>query len=52
MDSLHKVAIVTGNASGIGIGTGRILAENDASVILCDRNESLANNAEVPGAPG
>jgi len=45
MDSLHKIAIVTGSASGIGIGTGRILAENDASVILCDRNESLANNA-------
>ena len=45
MDLSHKVAIVTGGASGIGIGTGRALAENGASVILCDRNESHAEDA-------
>ena len=45
MDLSHKVAIVTGGASGIGIGTGKTLAENGASVILCDRNESLAQDA-------
>lgn len=45
MDLKHKIAIVTGGASGIGTGIGKILAEQGASVVLCDRNEFLAEGA-------
>ena len=39
-----KTAIVTGGSSGIGLATGRLLAEKGATSILVSRRESLLSN--------
>lgn len=36
-----KVAIISGGASGIGLGTAKRLAELGANIILLDINEKL-----------
>ena len=40
-----RVAIITGAASGMGLVTGRLLAENGASVVLTDVNEDAVTQA-------
>jgi len=40
-----KVAIVTGGASGIGLATGRLFAEQGAKVLLVDLQEDLLRKA-------
>jgi len=40
-----KVAIVTGGASGIGLATGRLFAEQGAKVLLVDLREDLLRKA-------
>jgi NAD(P)-dependent dehydrogenase (short-subunit alcohol dehydrogenase family) len=52
--SLHgKVAIVTGGASGIGIGIATVLAEAGATVVIADRDETrmaeVVNTLEQAG---
>jgi NAD(P)-dependent dehydrogenase (short-subunit alcohol dehydrogenase family) len=49
-----RVAVVTGGARGIGLATGRRLAEAGATVILADRDGDSARAAalSVPGASG
>jgi NAD(P)-dependent dehydrogenase (short-subunit alcohol dehydrogenase family) len=42
-----KVAIVTGGASGIGLATGRLLAEQGAKVLLVDLQEDLLHKVVV-----
>jgi NAD(P)-dependent dehydrogenase (short-subunit alcohol dehydrogenase family) len=41
----HKVALVTGAASGLGLATARAFAESGASVLLADWNEKDAQSA-------
>jgi 2-hydroxycyclohexanecarboxyl-CoA dehydrogenase len=41
----HKVAVVTGGASGIGLGIGRRLANDGMTVALLDRNGAAARDA-------
>ena len=41
----HKVAVVTGGASGIGFGIGRRLASDGMTVALLDRNGAAAREA-------
>jgi NAD(P)-dependent dehydrogenase (short-subunit alcohol dehydrogenase family) len=41
----HKVALVTGAASGLGLATARAFAESGASVVLADWNEKDAQSA-------
>lgn len=38
-----KIALVTGGASGIGIGISTVLAEAGATVVIADRDEEAAN---------
>jgi 2-keto-3-deoxy-L-fuconate dehydrogenase len=47
----HKVALVTGGASGIGEATCRVFADAGASVIVCDIDSARATKlaAELPG---
>lgn len=40
-----KVAIISGGASGIGLGTGKLLAEHGAQVVLLDVNEDNGQKA-------
>src|SRR5260370_41246721 len=37
-----KIALVTGGASGIGIGISTVLAEAGATVVIADRDEAAA----------
>lgn len=41
----HKVAIVTGAASGAGLATARLLAQRGAKVVLCDIDEAGIRDA-------
>jgi NAD(P)-dependent dehydrogenase (short-subunit alcohol dehydrogenase family) len=41
----HKVALVTGAGSGLGLATARAFAESGASVVLADWNEKDAQSA-------
>lgn len=49
-----KVAIVTGASSGIGLHTARLFAENGASVVLADLDETAGKEAvqAIEGAGG
>ena len=40
-----KVAVISGGASGIGLGTGKLLAEFGAKVVLLDVNQEKGNMA-------
>jgi NAD(P)-dependent dehydrogenase (short-subunit alcohol dehydrogenase family) len=44
-DLKGRIAIVTGAARGIGFASAEKLAENGASVVLCDLNEPLVQEA-------
>lgn len=37
-----KIAVVTGAASGIGLGIAQVLAQADATVVLADRDQAMA----------
>jgi 3-oxoacyl-[acyl-carrier protein] reductase len=39
----HKVALITGSATGIGNAVARLFAEHGASLLLMDRNQPLNN---------
>jgi len=43
MDPNGKVALITGAGSGIGWATALLLAENGASVVIADVDESGGN---------
>lgn len=45
LDLSGKVAIVSGGASGIGLGTGKLLAEYGAKVVLLDVNQDNGEKA-------
>jgi hypothetical protein len=45
MDFINKVVIVTGAASGIGLGVAKAYAEKGAKVIIADVDEKLGNQA-------
>ncbi len=52
MDSVKKVAIVTGSSSGIGRATSRLLAQKGYSVAMCDileRGREVASEIESEG---
>ena len=40
-----KIAIISGGASGIGLGTGKLLAEYGAKVVLLDINQENGDKA-------
>ena len=42
MDVKEKVAIITGGASGLGLGTARRLVDKGAKVVIFDLNEERA----------
>lgn len=42
----HKVAVVTGGASGIGLATARLFATEGANLFLWDRAESVVSVAQ------
>ena len=44
MDIKEKVAVVTGGASGLGLGTVRSLVDKGAKVVIFDLNEEVARN--------
>jgi NAD(P)-dependent dehydrogenase (short-subunit alcohol dehydrogenase family) len=50
-DIAGKVAIVTGGARGIGLGTGQALARRGATVVIVDLDATAAQNA-AEGLPG
>lgn len=52
MNIENKVAIVTGGASGLGLGTVKALAEKGAHVVIFDLNEEKAQQAceEIGGS--
>lgn len=46
LDLKGKVAVISGAASGIGLSTGKLLAEYGAKVVLLDLNEEGVKRAE------
>src|SRR5688572_4201300 len=43
---LHdRVALITGAARGIGLAATRVLAEEGARVLMCDRDEEIVQDA-------
>jgi NAD(P)-dependent dehydrogenase (short-subunit alcohol dehydrogenase family) len=48
----HKVALVTGGTSGIGLAAGRAFAREGATVVLSSRNEARAQEALKTFADG
>src|SRR3712207_5386813 len=47
VDLADKVAVVTGGASGIGLGAARALARAGCDVVLADVNEARLRDARV-----
>ena len=43
----HKIALVTGGASGIGFATASLLADEGAKVVLTDLDKPHASAAEI-----
>jgi len=47
MDFRHKVALITGGSSGIGLATARLLAQRGANLWLVARNEQRLKEAQA-----
>ena len=45
MDLENRIAVITGGASGIGLGTARALARQGCDVVLADVNERRLEEA-------